>query len=199
MSKWRLRETGEVLSLHEIKARFATSSFGPDFPNDVADPVLPSPKPATDRLTVAYRNGIVQDANGNWVENWQTKARDVSLDRFKQELNDEVTSLFYQYRDAGTTVTIGGQQVRIETTHSAQQEVSELVELLSRRGGNQKVATRSGSIFTADAATAEAMRDAVSDHVSVCWTNDAELRERIDEATTLEQANSIDLTTGWPG
>lgn len=109
----------------------------------------------------------------------------------------DITAAFYRYRDAGTTVTFGGQDVRVETTHAAQTELQGLVSRLERVGGTQRIVTRSGSLMEVDLATATVLRDAIEQHLSNCYTNDAELRGSLGGLNESE-LEEFDPEAGWP-
>ena len=76
MSEYRVRETGKALSQGAIRKLNPNMSLPRVWNANVCDalgidPVLASPKPDTtgDYKTVV-RNGVEQDANGNWVYAW---------------------------------------------------------------------------------------------------------------------------------
>jgi len=76
MSEYRVRATGEVKSQGQIRKDNPNMSLPRVWSANVCDalgidPVLASPKPDTtgDYKTVV-RNGVEQDANGNWVYAW---------------------------------------------------------------------------------------------------------------------------------
>lgn len=75
---FRLRETGQVVTEYEFRQLNNTTSFPdtltPDILNDFGvDPVLTAPQPTLDEFQVVAMDGCVQDAKGNWVENWVVK------------------------------------------------------------------------------------------------------------------------------
>ena len=76
MSEYRVRATGEVKNQGQIRRDNPNVSLPRVWNDNVCnvlgiDPVLASPKPApsADYKTVV-RNGVVQDANNNWVYAW---------------------------------------------------------------------------------------------------------------------------------
>lgn len=77
MAEFRIRSTGEVVSQGEIRRRNSNTSFPAVWNQSVfdflgIDPVFASPQPSnTDPLKFIRQNGVVEDANGNWVENWE--------------------------------------------------------------------------------------------------------------------------------
>ena len=78
MSEYRHRTTGEVKTQGQWRAENPNTSFPKVWNSNVhdalnIDPVLASPKPTEGIGKYQYvaRNGVVQDANNNWVEAWQ--------------------------------------------------------------------------------------------------------------------------------
>jgi hypothetical protein len=78
MTEYRDRTTGEIKSQGQLRRENPNMSMPKVWNDNVhdalnVDPVLLAPKP-TDGIG-AYqevrRNGVTQDANGNWVEAWQ--------------------------------------------------------------------------------------------------------------------------------
>jgi hypothetical protein len=72
---YRVRSSGEVKSQGEIRKLFPNTSLPRVWSADVCnqlgiDPVLESPAPEVTRYQVANKNGVTQDANGNWVWAW---------------------------------------------------------------------------------------------------------------------------------
>lgn len=89
MSEYRNRTTGAVNTQGEIRRSMPNTSLPRVWTAAICDdlnidPVLaaPAPAPSSD-LKVVSRNGVVQDANGNWVEAW------VERDMFADYVNDE--------------------------------------------------------------------------------------------------------------
>jgi hypothetical protein len=76
MAEYRNRTSGEVKTVSELKAENKNMSF-PKVWNESTldalnvDPVLASPQPdPSGDYKVVVRNGVEQDANGNWVYAW---------------------------------------------------------------------------------------------------------------------------------
>ena len=83
MPDYRERTTGEVKTQSEWRQDFSNTSLPQiwktatlDFLN--IDAVLPSPEATTTAYQVSVRDGVVQNANGNWVHN--NVARDMFSD-----------------------------------------------------------------------------------------------------------------------
>ena len=98
MSEYRIRSTGEVKTQGQIRSDHPNTSLPKVWTAATCeglgiDPVLPSPQPApsADYKSVV-RNGVEQDANGNWVYAWTEQ------DMFR-EYEEEVTD------DQGVTTT----------------------------------------------------------------------------------------------
>jgi hypothetical protein len=78
MTEYRDRTTGEIKSQGQLRKENSNMSMPKVWNNNVydalnVDPVLPAPQP-TEGIGVyqtVRRNGVVQDANNNWVEAWQ--------------------------------------------------------------------------------------------------------------------------------
>ena len=76
MSEYRIRSTGEVKTQGQIRSMHPNVSLPKVWNTNVnetlgIDPVLASPKPdPSGDYKVVVRNGVEQDANGNWVWAW---------------------------------------------------------------------------------------------------------------------------------
>ena len=76
MSEYRIRSTGEVKTQGQIRSMHPNVSLPKVWNKNVCitldiDPVLASPKPdPSGDYKVVVRNGVEQDANGNWVWAW---------------------------------------------------------------------------------------------------------------------------------
>ena len=76
MSEYRIRSTGEVKTQGQIRSMHPNVSLPKVWNVNVnetlgIDPVLASPKPEpSEDYKVVVRNGVEQDANGNWVHAW---------------------------------------------------------------------------------------------------------------------------------
>ena len=76
MSQYRIRSTGEVKTQGQIRSMHPNVSLPKVWSANVnetlgIDPVLASPKPEpSEDYKVVVRNGVEQDANGNWVHAW---------------------------------------------------------------------------------------------------------------------------------
>ncbi len=99
MSEYRIRSTGEVKTQGQIRSDNPNVSLPKVWNANVnealgIDPVLatPQPDPSGD-YKVVVRNGVTQDANGNWVYAWT-----------EREMFTEYTD------DEGNTVTVQAQK-----------------------------------------------------------------------------------------
>jgi hypothetical protein len=114
MSEYRIRSTGEVKTQGQIRSMHPNVSLPKVWNANVnetlgIDPVLASPKPdpSGDYKTVV-RNGVEQDANGNWVYAWTE--------------ND----MFQEYTDEdGVTHSVADQQAAYDAQNTATLAASE--------------------------------------------------------------------------
>ena len=91
MGEYRERTTGEVKSQGEWRAAFPQMALPRVWGASVCDamnidPVLASPAATTGNYQVSVRDGVEQDANGNWVEKY------VARDMFADTTVDGVTT-----------------------------------------------------------------------------------------------------------
>lgn len=73
---YRIRETGAIVSKDELLALYPNTSFPEVITPEIidslgADPVLETPAPATTTYQSAQKDGVSQDAQGNWVWDWK--------------------------------------------------------------------------------------------------------------------------------
>jgi len=78
MTEYRDRTTGEIKSQGQLRKENSNMSMPKVWNNNVydalnVDPVLSAPQPTEGigAYQTVRRNGVVQDANNNWVEAWQ--------------------------------------------------------------------------------------------------------------------------------
>ena len=91
MSEYRNRTTGVVKTQGQWRQEFANMSLPRVWKAATLDaldldPVLKSPAATVGDYQVSVRDGVVQDANGNWVENY------VARDMFSDTTEDGVTT-----------------------------------------------------------------------------------------------------------
>ena len=100
MSEYRVRATGEVKSQGQIRRDNPNVSLPRVWNANVCevlgiDPVLAAPKPdTTGDYKIVVRNGVVQDANNNWVYAW------VERDMFADTTEDGVTTTKAEHESA---------------------------------------------------------------------------------------------------
>ena len=118
MSEYRIRSTGEVKSQGQIRSMHPNVSLPKVWNANVnetlgIDPVLASPQPdPSGDYKVVVRNGVEQDANGNWVWAWTER------DMFQEYTDDE-----------GTVVTV---QAQIDAKVAADNAALEATERATR-------------------------------------------------------------------
>ena len=109
MSEYRNRTTGAVKTQGEIRRSMPNTSLPRVWTADICeflgiDPVLAAPAPAASgEYKVVSRNGVVQDANGNWVEAY------VERDMFADYVDED-----------GVTVTKASQEAAYTATKNAE-------------------------------------------------------------------------------
>ena len=114
MSEYRIRSTGEVKTQGQIRSMHPNVSLPKVWNANVnealgIDPVIASPKPdPSGDYKVVVRNGVEQDANGNWVHAWTE--------------ND----MFQEYTDEdGVTHSVADQQAAYDAQNTATLAASE--------------------------------------------------------------------------
>lgn len=75
MGDYRHRTTGEVKTQGEWRSHFKNTSFPKVWTQNTLnamqlDAVLEAPKPTAGQYQTIVRNGVTQDAKGNWVTAW---------------------------------------------------------------------------------------------------------------------------------
>jgi hypothetical protein len=109
MSEYRNRTSGAVNTQGEIRRSMPNTSLPRVWTADICDslgidPVLAAPAPAASgEYKVVSRNGVVQDANGNWVEAY------VERDMFADYVDED-----------GVTVTKASQEEAYTATKDAE-------------------------------------------------------------------------------
>ena len=86
--EYRIQSTGEVKTQGEVRRMHSNTSLPRVWDANVCsalgiDPVLEAPKPEVTGYTQAVRNGVTQDAKGNWVQAWSV------VDMFQDYTDDE--------------------------------------------------------------------------------------------------------------
>ena len=114
MSEYRIRSTGEVKTQGQIRSMHPNVSLPKVWNANVnatlgIDPVLASPKPdPSGAYKTVVRNGVEQDANGNWVYAWTEN------DMFQEYTDDE-----------GVTHSVADQQAAYDAQNTATLSASE--------------------------------------------------------------------------
>ena len=117
MSEYRIRSTGEVKSQGQVRSMHPNVSLPKVWNANVnetlgIDPVLITPQPAPSAdFKIVVRNGIEQDAKGNWVQVWT-----------EREMFTEYTD------DDGNTITVQTQKDAKTAADNAALEASERSE-----------------------------------------------------------------------
>jgi hypothetical protein len=108
MSEYRIRSTGEVKTQGQIRSDHPNVSLPKVWNTNVnealgIDPIIPSAKPdPSGEYKIVVRNGVEQDANGNWVHAWTEQ------------------DMFQEYTDAdGVTHSVADQQAAYDAQNLA--------------------------------------------------------------------------------
>jgi hypothetical protein len=103
MSEYRNRTSGAVNTQGEIRRSMPNTSLPRVWTADICeflgiDPVLAAPAPAASgEYKVVSRNGVVQDALGNWVEAYVE--RDMFADYTRTDVAEDGTDRSYSHQD----------------------------------------------------------------------------------------------------
>ena len=78
MAEYRHKDTGEVKTQGQWRSHYSNVSLPRAWKQATLDglnleAVLEAPKPSVGAYEVAARNGVTQDANGNWVTAWEVR------------------------------------------------------------------------------------------------------------------------------
>ena len=88
MAEYRHKDTGEVKTQGQWRSHYSNVSLPRAWKQATLDglnleAVLEAPKPTVGQYEVAARNGVTQDANGNWVTAWEVRAK--TAEQIEQE------------------------------------------------------------------------------------------------------------------
>ena len=109
MSEYRERTTGEVKTQGQWRADFANMSLPRVWKATTLDAlnldaVLASPAATTTAYRTSVRDGVEQDANGNWVEKYV--ARDMFSDTTEEDDDGNVTTTTKAQHEAAYQTTL---------------------------------------------------------------------------------------------
>ena len=109
MGEFRERTTGEVKSQGQWRADFAHMSLPRVWKAATLDAmnldaVLASPAATTGDYQISVRDGVEQDANGNWVEKYV--ARDMFADTTEEDEDGNVTTTTKAQHEAAYQATL---------------------------------------------------------------------------------------------
>lgn len=156
MAEYRHRTTGEIKSQGEWRRAHPNTSFPRVWSQATLDfleldAVLAAPQPTAGAYETVRKNGAVQDAKGNWVENW------------------EVVSMFSEYTDEdGVTHSVAEQEAAYQAQLDAQAAERNRTERNRLIAETDWWALSDVTMTEAQAAYRQALRD-ISSHVN--WPN----------------------------
>jgi hypothetical protein len=151
MSEYRIKSSGEVKSQGEIRKLNPNVSlprvWGANVMESLAiDPVLASPKPdASGEYKIVVRNGVEQDANGNWVYAWTE--RDMFSDYTDEDGNvvtktdQENDYTAKKIADAAKSVRSQRDSLLAETDWTALSDVTMSAEMAAYRQALRDITT----------------------------------------------------------
>lgn len=113
--------------------------------------------------------------------------------RARQRLSES----FQYHRNRGTEVTIDDVKVSLATTHTAQQELRELVLQLAN-GKIQKGVTRSGKPIVFTEAISRQCLEAINKHQQACNNSEYSHLVTLSAFSKIADIDEYDVTTGWP-
>lgn len=78
---YRVRQDGSLKTQGEIRQANPNTSFPSQWSAELVenlglDPVFETPQPSITRYQTAYKDGVEQDSNGNWVWKWSVSEMD---------------------------------------------------------------------------------------------------------------------------
>jgi len=139
MSEYRIRSTGEVKTQGQIRSMHPSVSLPKVWNANVnetlgIDPVIASPKPdPSGDYKVVVRNGVEQDANGNWVWAWTENDmfQEYSYERYVDVDGNEVPSEDNDSYQSTETITVTVQD-QIDAKVAADNAALEATERATR-------------------------------------------------------------------
>lgn len=113
----------------------------------------------------------------------------------RKERKQEVREV--REKKAKQPVTVSG-----NTYSASERAMIRIVGAAQRAPGVQDwsvpIPTEDGTYPQVTASEVKSIRDAIGKQVEDCYRREAELMSKLDAATTLDDLNAIDITTGWP-
>ena len=142
MSEYRIKSSGEVKTQGEIRKLNPNTSLPKVWGANVfeslgIDPVLASPKPdASGDLKTVVRNGVKQDANGNWVYAWTERDMfsDVTYDEQRRIEDAEGNPVLdAEGNETFETVTVSKTKAEQEADYTARKTAEAEAAVRSQR------------------------------------------------------------------
>ena len=142
MAEYRIKSTGEVKSQGQIRKLNPNTSLPKVWGANVfeslgIDPVLASPKPeASGEFKTVVRNGVEQDANGNWVYAWTERDMfsDVTYDEQRRIEDAEGNPVLdAEGNETFETVTVSKTKAEQEAEYQARKDAEAAKSVRTQR------------------------------------------------------------------
>lgn len=160
MGEYRHTETGEVKTQGEWRSHFKNTSFPKVWTQNTLnamqlDAVLEAPKPTAGQYQTIVRNGVTQDAKGNWVTAWAV--RDMFVDTTAED--GTVTTkaeheAAYQARldaDAAAAVRTQRNELLAETDYLALTDTTMTLEMTQYRQALRDITSHANFPYLSEA------------------------------------------------
>lgn len=161
------------------------------------DPILHSPMPEVTHTQQVYRNGVEQDALGNWVEKWSI--RDIEPEIIAERLSSEQAIAWEAIKaERDSRERDGGTKVGDKWFHSDPDSKIKQITLMmlgSNIPANLQWKTMDGSFVLMTPALAMQIFQTVSANVPIIYA-----RAELHKQAMLQVAEPLkyDFSTGWP-
>jgi len=151
--EYRIQSTGEVKTQGEVRRMHSNTSLPRVWGANVCsalgiDPVLEAPKPEATGYTQVVRNGITQDANGNWVQAWSVvdMFQDYNDDEGITHTKTDQETAYQADLDAKSAISIRNQRDAklAETDWTALSDVTMSAEMAAYRQALRDITTQDG-------------------------------------------------------
>jgi hypothetical protein len=191
------------LSFRQIVMHLVDTSFSGDDGVDLSHlgyaHVAATSMPSFDPITQSCTETSPVKVNGVWTQQWQIAALDaatISANQAAYKLRRiaDLAAIRYTHETAG--ISLAGSTIRTDRESQAlvtgawcraQQHPDVLIDWKGESGWTQ-----------INAATVNALADAVGAHVQACFSRERALYGQITAATTVAEIAAIDLEAGWP-
>ena len=190
---------GLTLPMKKISDAFSHISKGPNWLDEVSDPVVVPEKPSiTEHQTLTHDATTSFLVDGVWTIPWvivDVEQDAAYLDERKRKLVERIGAKRYMVEVGG--ISVGG--LAIETDRETQINISQVKQAMDI-DANMVVEWKmsDGGFKTLDKLTVDAIYAATVQHKQSCFSQEKTLTEEANAATTLAELDAIDIDAGWP-